>query len=680
MAWSLGIDIGGTFTDVAALDVDTGEAHLRKVPSTPPDLAIGAANGLRALAGALPLERIAFFAHGTTAGTNALIEGTGARTGLITTEGFRDLLEIARQQRPSLYDLHARRPRALVPRHLRGEVPERLRPDGSILRPLDIEAAKRQLSYLKGQSIQSLAICLLHSYANPAHEAAIEDLARQILPGVYVTTSSDLLPRFREYERLSTTVINAYLGPLMDRYLRELQHRTEAVGLSASPHTMQSNGGLVPLREARRRPAATVLSGPAAAAASAAFLCRRLNIERAISMDMGGTSTDLCLIEGQLPATASGRQISGYEVDLPGVDVHCIGAGGGSIIAADPGGMFQVGPRSAGADPGPVCYGRGGTDPTLTDALLCLGRIAPAGLLGGGMPLHSDPARAALGDTVARPLGLTLQEAAFGAVEVAAANIRRAVESLTVARGRDPREFALIAAGGAGPLLACEVAAALGITDIIIPPSPGSFSAIGLLTSGLRRDWVKTTLMPASPQSAATLDGELRALEAEAEGWLAEALPDAIRPNIIRSVAARYRGQDFELSVAIPRDAAGENAIAAVVAGFHNAHGRHYGYALRDRPIDIVDIAVAAVGDIPTPPIRTAASKATTPTATGRHALFPDPHGDAVDSPVYDRRHLAPGVSIDGPAIIEQYDSTIYVPPRGCAAVEPDGTLRLTPE
>ena len=397
-------------------------------------------------------------------------------------------------------------------------------------------------------------------------------------------------------------------------------------------------------------------------------------------MDMGGTSTDLCLIEGQLPASASGRQISGYEVDLPGVDLHCIGAGGGSIIAADPGGLLQVGPRSAGADPGPVCYGRGGPHPTLTDALLCLGRIAPTGLLGGEMPLHSDPARAALTDTVARPLGLTLQEAAAGAVEVAAANIRRAVESLTVARGRDPREFSLIAAGGAGPLLACEVAAALGITDIIIPPSPGSFSAIGLLTSGLRRDWVKTTLMPASPQSAPTLDREFRALEAEAEGWLAETLRDGSRSTIIRSVAARYRGQDFELSVTIPPGTGGESAIAAAISGLHEAHARRYGYALREHSIDIVDVAVTAVGGIPAPPSPTAALKAATPMATGRHTLFPDPRGDAVDAPVYDRRHLTPGATLSGPAVIEQYDSTIYVPPRGRAAVEPDGTLRLTPE
>ena len=680
MAWHLGIDIGGTFTDVAALDLDTGDVHLRKAPSTPPDLAIGAAAGLRSLADALPLERIAFFAHGTTAGTNALIEGTGARTGLITTEGFRDLLEIARQQRPSLYDLHARKPEALVPRHLRREVPERLGSDGSVLRPLDVEEAKRQLSHLKDQGIQSLAICFLHSYANPTHEAAIEDLARQLLPGVYVTTSSDLLPRFREYERLSTTVINASLGPLMDRYLRELQHRTEAAGLAAAPHIMQSNGGLAPVREARRRPAATVLSGPAAAAASAAFLCRRLNIERAISMDMGGTSTDLCLIEGRLPASASGRKLSGYEIDLPGVDVHCIGAGGGSIIAADPGGLLQVGPRSAGADPGPVCYGTGGTDPTLTDALLCLGRIAPAGLLGGEMPLHPDPARAALSETVARPLGLTLQEVAAGAVEVAAANIRRAAESLTVARGRDPREFSLIAAGGAGPLLACEVAAALGITDIIIPPSPGSFSAIGLLTSGLRRDWVKTTLMPASPQSALALDRQFRALEAQAEGWLAEVLPDTIRSTTLRSVAARYRGQDFELSVSIPPGTGGESAIAAAVSGLHDAHARHYGYALREHSIDIVDIAVTALAEIPAPPTPAAAPKSATPIPAGRRALSLHPRGDAVDAPVYDRRHLTPGASIDGPAIIEQYDSTVFLPPRGRAAVEPDGTLRLTPE
>ncbi|HUU55379.1 MAG TPA: hydantoinase/oxoprolinase family protein [Armatimonadota bacterium] len=680
MAWHIGIDIGGTFTDVAALDLDTGEAQLRKVPSTPPDLAKGAAAGLRALSDLLPLDRIAFFAHGTTAGTNALIEGTGARTGLITTEGFRDLLEIARQQRPSLYDLHARKPQPLVPRDLRREVPERLRFDGSILQPIDLEAVARELSRLKDGGIQSLAICLLHSYANPSHERAVRDLARQLLPGVYITTSSDLLPRFREYERLSTTVVNAYLGPLMDRYLRELQHRTEAAGLPATPYIMQSNGGLASIEEARQRPAATVLSGPAAAAASTAFLCRRLDIERAISMDMGGTSTDLCLIEGQLPASAPGRQVSGYDLDLPGVDVHCIGAGGGSIISADPAGLLQVGPRSAGADPGPACYGRGGADPTLTDALLTLGRIGPTGLLGGEMALHSEAARAALLETVARPLGLTLQEAAAGAIEVAVANIRRAVESLTVARGRDPREFALIAAGGAGPLLACEVAASLDVTDIVIPLSPGSFSAVGLLTSDLRRDWVKTTLMPATPESARALESEFHDLEAEAERWFSQVLPDHGRSTVFRSVAARYRGQDFELPVALPPGATGPSAIAAAVSGFHDAHEGRYGYALRDHLVDIVDSAVTAIGGISPPPTPAAAPKPKSPFPAGRRAVHLDRRGEAADCPVYHRRHLRPGAAIDGPAIIEQYDSTSFLPPRWRAAVEPDGSLRLTPE
>jgi N-methylhydantoinase A len=321
MAWHVGIDIGGTFTDVAAVDLDSGDRRFRKVASTPVNPAHGAIDGLAALSAEVPLADVSFFAHGTTTGTNALIEGKGARTGLMTTEGFRDLLEIARQQRPALYDLLAGKPRPLVPRRLRREVPERLRFDGSVLRRLGVESAKTELSFLKREGIEALAICLLHSYANSVHEREIQALAEEVLPGVYVTASCDLLPRFREYERLSTTVVNAYLGPLMSSYLKDLGDRAAEAGVDVPPHVMQSSGGLCPLQEASRVPAATILSGPAAGSAAAAGLCAELGIQRAISMDMGGTSTDVCLIDGGLPASASGREVAGHAVELPGVEI-----------------------------------------------------------------------------------------------------------------------------------------------------------------------------------------------------------------------------------------------------------------------------------------------------------------------------------------------------------------------
>jgi len=677
MAWRVGIDIGGTFTDLAAADLTSGEMHLRKVSSTPSNLAEGAAAGLLALSRQCPLAQIAVLAHGTTAGTNALLEGTGARTGLITTRGFRDLLEIARQKRPSLYDLRAQKPRPLVPRWLRREVPERLRFDGSVLLPLDRAAVRREIEMLAAEDIESLAICLLHSYANPSHEQTVREVAQQVFPHVYVTASSNVLPRFREYERLSTTVVNAYLGPLMNQYLDELSSRIEKAGVGTAPYIMQSNGGLAPLAEARERPAATVLSGPAAGAAAAARLCSDVGADRAIAIDMGGTSTDISLIEGGLPASAPGREVGGYTVELPGVDVRCIGAGGGSIFAVAPGGMPQMGPRSAGAEPGPVCYGRGGEEPTLTDALLVLGRIAPRGLLDGEMALDLAGAESAIAEKVGAALGLSIQDAGLGAVELAAASVRRAVESMTVARGRDPREFSLIAGGGAGPLIACEVASALEIEDVVVPPWPGAFSACGLLTSDLRRDWVETHILPARAEKLPELAQHLSRLARRAEQWIRSHVTDD-QWVVLRSVSARYEGQDYELVVDVPSGELSEGALAAVTADFHAAHERRYGYALPKRPVEFVDVTVAAVGTVSHPPREALPVRREGHIAPREERpVYLSREEDDFRCPVYDRSALLADDCIDGPAIAEQYDSTVYLP-RGCRArVDDQGNLRI---
>ncbi len=677
MAWRVGIDIGGTFTDVTAMDAASGEIHFRKVPSTPADLARGAAEGLAALGEAVPLAEVSFFAHGTTAGTNALIEGKGARTGLITTQGFRDLLEIARQRRPSLYDLSARKPRPLVPRRLRREAPERLHPDGSVMRPLDCEAMRRELAFLKEAGVEALAICCLHSYANPRHERTIKELARELLPGVYVSASSDVLPRFREYERLSTTVVNAYLGPLMGRYLDEFGRRARSARIAVSPHIMQSNGGLAALDEACQKPVTTVLSGPAAGAAAAAAICADLGLARAISIDMGGTSSDVCLIEGGLPAVASGRDVGGYAVEVPGADVRCIGAGGGSIVRVDEGGLPQVGPRSAGADPGPACYGRGGEEPTLTDALLLLRRLSPHGLLGGEMMLDPGAALSGLAENVAHPLGISPERAALGTVELAVANVRRAVEAMTVREGRDPRDYALIAAGGAGPLIACELAAELEVDEVIVPLSPGNFSAWGLLASDLRRDWVQTRLAPLGTDSLAALSEAYRALEAEARCWLEVHAPTGASA-VLRQAAARYSGQDYELSVDVPPGELGPHDLTAVMQSFHAAHEQHYGYSLPEQEVEVVDLLVTAVaeaGALPRPAPVAGAEGAPEP-KEGRliHA-----RGGDEQCLVYDRSALGEGAIVAGTAIIEQYDSTTYLP-KGCRAQVAGGALRIRRE
>lgn len=677
MTWRVGIDIGGTFTDVAAADLESGEVHLRKVASTPAEIAESAVSGLAALGTSLSIEAVGFLAHGTTVGTNALLEGTGARTGVVTTEGFRDLLEIARQQRPALYDFRARKPRPLAPRWLRREVAERMRYDGRILRELDLAQARRELEALRAEGVESLAICFLHSYVNPAHERAVRELAREMLPGVYVTASSDLLPRFREYERLSTTVVNAYLGPLMASYLNELETRFAAAGVRVAPQIMQSNGGIVPVSEARAKPATTVLSGPAAGASAAAVLCSQLGIESAVSMDMGGTSTDLSLIEGGTPSTGTGREVGGYAIELSGVDVRCIGAGGGSIVSVDAAGLPRVGPRSAGAHPGPVCYGRGGTEPTLTDAFVALGRIGPSGLVGGQMALDVTAAQGIVRERVAEPLDVGIDRAALGVVELAVANVRRAVEAMTVAQGHDPRRMALVSAGGAGPVLGCEVAAELGMPEVIVPKWPGSFSACGLLTADVRRDWVRTQLLQTSEETLGEFAEAFADLESEAEGWLTEALPAKSGRQTARGVAARYVGQDYELEVPVRAGAINAETLAGIVRGFHREHEARYGYALPDRAVEVVDVSVTAVGRMPQPPEMGPPRTLVEQAGDGEARPVYVGEGGRRECPVLGRWTLVRGDAVAGPAIIEQYDSTTYVAPGWTCEVDEYGNLHM---
>jgi N-methylhydantoinase A len=564
-----------------------------------------------------------------------------------------------------------------VPRWLRREVAERLRFDGTVLRDLDTKEAKQQISELGREGIEALAICLLHSYANPQHEQAIRDLAKALLPDAYVTASCDLLPRFREYERLSTTVVNAYLGPLMNRYLDELAAITGRAGLGAALHVMQSNGGLALPKEARSRPASTVLSGPAAGAAAAADLCARIDVRRAIALDMGGTSTDLCVIEGGLPAVAGGREVGGCAVELPGVDIRCIGAGGGSILALDPGGLPQVGPRSAGADPGPVCYQRGGEEPTLTDALLALGRLDPNGLLSGTIPLSVDAANRAISDHIASALGVSVDRAALGAVELAVANVLRAARGITVAEGRDPRDYVLLAAGGAGPLIACEVAAELDVDEVVIPPWPGSFSACGLLASELRRDWTKTHLVPAAPEALAELRRGLDGLEREAQEWLAGTAAPDTRGILLRGIAARYVGQDYELDVEIHSREIDEESLDMIVAGFHAAHEGRYGYALPHQPVELVGLRVTAMQKVAAVLGKQAGpSRKLSADRTGSRLIYLGGQEGRVEASVVDRAALDPGDCLDGPAIIQQYDSTAYLPPGFRARTDRQGNLR----
>ncbi|HEV8308026.1 MAG TPA: hydantoinase/oxoprolinase family protein, partial [Methylomirabilota bacterium] len=578
MGYRLGIDVGGTFTDLALLHEESGRLVVGKVPSVPADPSEGILTGITGIladAGVAPGE-IAYLAHGTTVSTNTLLQRRGARTGLVTTRGFRDLLEIARQRRPSLYDLHVRKPAALVPRELRLEVGERVMADGTVRVPLDPAEVDGVLMRLAGEGLEALAICFLYSYLRPDHEGLVLERARRLLPGVFCSASHDVLPEFREYERLSTTVVNAYLGPGMAGYIEAFRRRVRELGIRPIPYVNQSNGGTIGIEEAARAPVRTLLSGPSAGVAGAAWLAARVGVASVVTFDMGGTSTDVSLVRGGRPTLAFERDIAGVPIRMPTLDIHTIGAGGGSIAWRDSGGALLVGPQSAGADPGPACYGRGGMEPTVTDANLLLGRLSARGLLGGRMPL--DPGRGEA--SIARlgtGLGLSALEAARGIVRVVNANMARALRLVTVQRGVDPTELALLAFGGAGPLHAGALARELGIPTILVPPGPGILCALGLLVEDLRADAVRTWVGRLDAAALGSLDRLFGELEARASRWLDRERVPAGRRQLTRWLDLRYEGQNYELLVPVPEEAWRERSVTALVREFRRVHEETYG-------------------------------------------------------------------------------------------------------
>jgi N-methylhydantoinase A len=497
----IGIDVGGTFTDLVAADGATGVARHFKLPSTPTDPAVAIGDGVAALLESLGAsgEAVAFLGHGTTVVTNLIIERRGARTALLTTGGFRDVLEIGRQTRPDLYDYTVERPAPLVPRHLRIEIPERLDADGNMLVPLDEDAVARAAEELRAAGIEAVAIGFLHAYKNDAHERRAGEIVRRMIPDAFITLSSEVLPEFREYERLSTAVINAYAGPRMAGYLGGFARRMNARAIQAPPYIFHSNGGLMSVETASRFPVRTCLSGPAAGVIGAAAIGRVAGFPDLVTFDVGGTSTDVSLVEAGQPAFTGERTVAGYPVRVPMVDIEAIGAGGGSIAALDDAGALKVGPRSAGADPGPAAYGRGGTEATVTDANLLLGRLNPEALLGGRLRVDLAAARRVLTERVAAPLGLPFEQTAQGILRIATAGMARAIRSISTERGRDLRHFALFAYGGAGPLHAGDVARELGIPRVIVPTEPGTLCARGILHSDLSFDLTQTRITQANP-------------------------------------------------------------------------------------------------------------------------------------------------------------------------------------
>jgi N-methylhydantoinase A len=651
----LGVDVGGTFTDAVLVDGD--RVHTAKRPTTPDDQSIGVIAAVREVlrtAGIRP-EQVYSFAHGMTVGTNALLEERGARTALIATRGFSDLLEIARQDRPELYRLCAPKPAPLVDSALRFEASERVGPEG-VIEPLGPGEAGRLAGLIRESGAESVAICLLFSYVDPSHERELAERLRGELPGVHVSASHEVLPRFREYERCSTTTIDAYLSPLLGSYLERLGDAASETGLPR-PMVMRSSGGVAPAEEAARAGSWSVLSGPAGGAVGAGLLARVSGDGNAVGLDMGGTSCDVCVVEQGAVRRTDSRRIGGRVIQLPMVDVHTVGAGGGSIGWRDAGGALRVGPRSAGADPGPACYGRGGTEPTVTDANLLLGNLAPDSTLAGGVALDAEAARAAVG-RLARELNLDRLEAAEGIVRVANQEMVRALRVVTVERGIDPRRFALLPFGGAGPMHAAAIAVELGMVRILCPRAGGVLSALGLCASDQRRDTTHTVMLSGAELSAERVAAEVKELSARLDGGLAGAEPEVI-------YEMRYAGQAFEL--AVPGTTRPDPSD--LCERFEQAHEERYGHRDPDGEVVLVHIRLAMV--VPGPRPRPAAAAEGRLAELSREVRF---DGEWIETPVL-RGEPTAGEVAEGPVVFELPEATFVVPPGWRAAVDEAGTI-----
>ena len=681
MTWRVGVDSGGTFTDFCLFDADSGRVEVWKVPSTPDDPSRGIAGGVGQSLDRLGVSpgAIGYFGHGTTVGTNALIQHRGVRTGLITTEGFRDLLEIGRQTRPDLYDLQVDKPETLVSRDLRLEVAGRVRHDGSVETELDEPALRQAVRQLKAAGVQAVAVCFLYAFVRPAHEEAASRIIAEEFPEAFSCTSHEVAPEFREFERQSTVVVNAYLGPVMQGYIERLGRRLTELGLAVKPHLTQSNGGVIGFEQAARLPVRTVLSGPSTGVVAAQAVGRMAGIDNLITFDMGGTSTDVALLQNGVCRISGSATVHGYPIKAPMLDINTVGAGGGSIAYVDSGGLLKVGPRSAGAAPGPVCYGGGNDEPTVTDANVVLQTLNPTHLLGGRMPVRQDLAQAAI-TRLADRLGMDPMATAQGIISVVTANMARAIRVISVQRGHDPRDYTLVAFGGAGPLHAARLARDLDIARILVPRNPGILCAMGLLLTDLRADFASTKLQTMTPEALPAIEQAFTALLAQAEHWFAEEGIAADARRVTRTVDMRYAGQNYELPVSLPDGPVTSASLAELEKGFSEAHKRMYGFVAEDDPVQLVTFRVEATGLVskasfqPRPDAGPDASAA----LIGRRDVWLPEAGGFVSCPVYDRDKLDSGNQIDSPSVIEQMDATTVVLPGMLAQIDPYLNLILT--
>ncbi|MBX9588237.1 MAG: hydantoinase/oxoprolinase family protein [Hyphomonadaceae bacterium] len=691
MAWRIGVDIGGTFTDVALIDDVSGDIGVAKVPTTPRNLAEGV---LSALDMAMRRHGIAaadvgLLSHATTVVTNAILEEKGARAALITTRGFRDVLELRRSARADLYDLFQDAPATLIPRRRRFEITERIGADGTIVTPLADSEIDGLLAELKAARVQAVAVSLLFSFLNPRHEQRLGARLRAALPGVPVYLSSEVLPEIKEFERTSTTAVCAYVGPTLASYLERLQGAMRAKELP-SLYVMASNGGILEATEAVAMPAMVVESGPAAGVVAAALVARQIGCPYLLSFDMGGTTAKASLIrDGQYETTpdyevgggASGNRWmhgTGHPIRVPVIDLAEVSAGGGSIAWVDRAGALRVGPKSAGADPGPVCYGRGGTEPTVTDCNLVLGYLDKGSLLAGDLPIDHAAAMGAITQRLAEPLRIDARAAAAAVIDVVNHAMAEALKIVSVQRGHDPRDFTLAAFGGAGPLHAAALASELGIARVLCPPIPGAFSALGLVSTDLKRDYVRTVYTNTAVADPAALEAAFAGLEREGATMLDRAGVRAERRRFERTVDARYERQSYELPIPVPPHVLDQAALGEMAQSFHDRHRQTYGHDNRSEPVQLVSIRVTAIGVIPPLPIRqrTMVQEAVHAVPTRRQAWFRGT-GECTAA-IYHRSRLAAGQMMEGPAVIESLESTILVPPAWLAKMTGDGFVVLT--
>lgn len=671
MGYRLGVDTGGTFTDIAVVDERSSKISVTKVPSTPDNPSRAIVNGVQKIMDLYGIDAkdINFFIHGTTVATNALLELKGAKTALITTEGFRDVLQIGRQARPSLYDVYAHRPKAIVPRNLRYEVPERILYTGEILKPLDLEAVYKIIEDMQKNKVEALCVCLLHSYINSEHEKLIKEIVLDKCPDILVTLSSEILPEFREYERMSTVCINGYVMPKVNKYVADLDKKLREIDLNSDLYIMQSNGGVITAATARESSARTVLSGPAGGALAGGFICQQTDHDNIITVDMGGTSLDICLIANKMPRYTTESQIGGYPIKLPMIDIHTIGAGGGSIAWIDSGGALRVGPESAGAVPGPACYCKGGTEPTVTDANVILGRLNPEHLLSGEFNLDKNKSYDVIKKKIADPLGISVIEAAAGIIKVVNANMVRGIRVVSVEKGYDPREFALVPFGGAGPVHGVEMAEELGMKEVIVPKNPGVTSAIGMLSADVRHDYVRTNIVDSNKIEVRDLQKIVDDLESTATNELKEEGFEVEDMEFKRSLDMRYLGQAYEISVDFNGGRLSSEDITAAQEEFHNRHFMSYGYCRKGQVIEIVNVRLTALGKLPKMDIIREEKKETyVPEPISCRDVYTRSGFEPCN--IYIREQLHEGAVITGPAIIEQLDSTTVIMPKQTAIVD----------